>query len=208
MRLGERIKKLREQKEMSQEQIAQELFVTRQTVSSWERSNSYPDLEMTLKLAEFFEVSLDELLKGDAKSVKKIARKMSLSMKVVAGVLMTLSIVGLGASMTNNYATTVYFTELKDNGWPEKLIVKQSFFGKGRKLHLQLYGEPGVQQVIDLQNKKNTEISVKLVDGRIYPIFTESIGDPGKYRTSVDIGALYGWEDATDATVIYPIPER
>ena len=60
--LSENIKTLRKQKGYSQETLAQELNVVRQTVSKWEKGYSVPDALMTEKLAELFEVSVGELL--------------------------------------------------------------------------------------------------------------------------------------------------
>lgn len=54
MKLAEKIKTLRKQKELTQEQLANELQVSRSTISSWETSRSYPDLEMILVTSDFF----------------------------------------------------------------------------------------------------------------------------------------------------------
>lgn len=60
--LNENIKTLRKQRGMSQEALAQQLNVVRQTVSKWEKGLSVPDAEMLMKIAEFFEVPVSELL--------------------------------------------------------------------------------------------------------------------------------------------------
>lgn len=59
------LKKLREQKGMSQEELAGHLEVTRQAVSRWERSEAYPTTENLLKLSKLFGVSLDELVQSN-----------------------------------------------------------------------------------------------------------------------------------------------
>ena len=61
MTLGERIRALRQGRGMSQEALAEALGVSRQAVSKWEKSLSYPDTENLLSLAELFGVSADEL---------------------------------------------------------------------------------------------------------------------------------------------------
>ncbi len=63
--LGERIKELRKQKGYSQETLAQQMNVVRQTVSKWENGTSVPDAEMLKNLAEIFEVPVSVLL-GEA----------------------------------------------------------------------------------------------------------------------------------------------
>ena len=60
--LGENIKKLRREKEMTQETLAEFLGVTFQSVSNWERGESYPDITMLPEIAGFFNVSVDDLL--------------------------------------------------------------------------------------------------------------------------------------------------
>ncbi|MDF2804233.1 MAG: putative transcription factor, like protein [Anaerocolumna sp.] len=65
MDLGKRIKDEREKLNMSQDELAQKMDISRQAISKWETGNSYPDIEKILKLSEIFHLSLDELVKGD-----------------------------------------------------------------------------------------------------------------------------------------------
>ncbi len=67
MTLGEKIYELRTQNNLSQGDLANELNVSRQSISKWENGNSTPDLEKIVKLAEIFKVSLDELIKNEEK---------------------------------------------------------------------------------------------------------------------------------------------
>ncbi len=66
MTLGERLVRLRNQKGLSQDALAEQLGVSRQSVSKWETDTSVPELDKLLKLSDLFEVSLDELVKGKA----------------------------------------------------------------------------------------------------------------------------------------------
>lgn len=68
--LSENIKNLRKQKGYSQETLAQELNVVRQTVSKWEKSYSVPDAVMLERLAEVLEVSVSDLLGGEVKETE------------------------------------------------------------------------------------------------------------------------------------------
>lgn len=70
MIVGEQLRNARQQRQFSQEQIAEKLGVSRQTVSNWETSRSYPDIERVMRLAEIYHLSLDELLRGDQQMVK------------------------------------------------------------------------------------------------------------------------------------------
>lgn len=65
MNLGETIYKLRTEKNLSQGDLAEKLEVSRQSVSKWENNSAIPDLEKIVKLSEVFEVTLDELVKGE-----------------------------------------------------------------------------------------------------------------------------------------------
>lgn len=67
MTLGEKIYELRTQHNLSQGDLANELNVSRQSISKWENGNSTPDLDKIVKLAEIFNVSLDELIKNEEK---------------------------------------------------------------------------------------------------------------------------------------------
>lgn len=71
MELGQRIKGYRSALGMTQEQLAEKLFVTRQTVSNWENDKSYPDIHSLVMLSELFSVSLDILIKGDIEKMKE-----------------------------------------------------------------------------------------------------------------------------------------
>lgn len=57
---------LRKMKKMSQEDLAEKLEITRQTLSKWETGEAVPDIEKSKKLADIFEVSLDELVNYEA----------------------------------------------------------------------------------------------------------------------------------------------
>ncbi|USL45849.1 helix-turn-helix domain-containing protein [Priestia megaterium] len=72
MELGEQLQKLREQKNMSREELAQEMNVSRQAVYKWENNKGYPDIENLIKLSDLYNITLDELIKGDRSFQKKI----------------------------------------------------------------------------------------------------------------------------------------
>jgi len=62
---GENLKRVREEKGLTQQTLADNLYVTRQAVSRWEGGSRYPDLMTAKKMAQFLEVSLDDLLTDD-----------------------------------------------------------------------------------------------------------------------------------------------
>jgi transcriptional regulator with XRE-family HTH domain len=65
MDLGSRIREERERLGLSQDELAERMDISRQAVSKWETGKSYPDIETILKLSDLFNLSLDELVKGD-----------------------------------------------------------------------------------------------------------------------------------------------
>lgn len=71
MKLGAQIKKLRNELALSQEELAEKVFVSRQSISNWENDKTYPDIKSLLLLSEIFSVSLDNLVKGDIEKMKK-----------------------------------------------------------------------------------------------------------------------------------------
>ena len=74
MRIADKIKNARIQKGYTQEQVAEELLVTRQTISNWENGKSLPDIISIIKMSELYEISLDEMMKGDKALLKKVER--------------------------------------------------------------------------------------------------------------------------------------
>lgn len=65
MTLGKRIAQLRMQRGISQIELAEQLAVSRQAISKWETDGSVPELEKLIQLSEIFDVTLDELIKGE-----------------------------------------------------------------------------------------------------------------------------------------------
>ncbi|URZ87469.1 helix-turn-helix domain-containing protein [Floricoccus penangensis] len=72
MKIGQIIKEERTHRELTQEDMANEFFVTRQLISKWENDKSYPDLEQVVKISEYFDLPLDYLLKEDKKMVNEL----------------------------------------------------------------------------------------------------------------------------------------
>lgn len=71
MELGNQIKYYRNEKELSQEELADRVYVSRQTISNWENNKNYPDINSIVLLSEVFEISIDNLIRGDVEQMKK-----------------------------------------------------------------------------------------------------------------------------------------
>ena len=74
MNFGAQVKKLRADNRLTQEQLASQLNVSRQTISSWENNRNLPDLEMVVQIAQLFHLSLDQLILGDDTMTNKLVK--------------------------------------------------------------------------------------------------------------------------------------
>ena len=75
MELGKQIKMHRQEAHLSQEELANRVYVSRQTISNWENDKSYPDVNSLVLLSEIFQISLDNLIKGDIEVMKDVIQK-------------------------------------------------------------------------------------------------------------------------------------
>ncbi|MDW2796161.1 helix-turn-helix transcriptional regulator [Clostridium boliviensis] len=75
MELYTQIKKNRTDLNLSQEELAEKVYVTRQTISNWENNKSYPDIHSLLLLSSTFNISLDQLIKGDVNIMREEINK-------------------------------------------------------------------------------------------------------------------------------------
>ena len=94
MTLGEKIAKLRKERNLTQEQFAGILKVSRQSVSKWERDDAYPDTEKLIRISKIFDCSLDYLLKEELEQMDvnlASAKDNAVYDKIHAGLLTYLS---------------------------------------------------------------------------------------------------------------------
>lgn len=111
MELGQQIKMRRNEQNITQEELANRLCVSRSAVSNWEIGRNYPDIETIILISDELDISLDDLLKGETKVVKQITedtkKSKILSYRVkISYVIILLLIIVIGAILykTNNYA--------------------------------------------------------------------------------------------------------
>lgn len=81
MELPQQLKANRERLGLTQDDVAQRIFVSRQTMSSWETGKTYPDVQSLLLLSNLFGVSIDSLVKGDVETMKETIVKDAVSME-------------------------------------------------------------------------------------------------------------------------------
>lgn len=78
MNLGNQIKQYRTRQNLSQEELADQVYVTRQTISNWETGKSCPDIHSLLLLSSVFHISLDQFIKGDLNEMKETVNEYEL----------------------------------------------------------------------------------------------------------------------------------
>lgn len=97
MKFGDHLKSERQRKHLTQQQVADDLNVSRQTISSWETEHSYPDIESLIRLSDYYQVSLDTLLKEDSGMTEYLKKQEIMkSIKPILWVLMIIDLVFLG----------------------------------------------------------------------------------------------------------------
>lgn len=93
MEISAQIKKYRANMNLSQEELAEKLYVTRQTVSNWETGKSYPDIHSALLMSSLFQISLDQLIKGDLEIMKEEIKKEDIKTFYIYGNIYTVLLV-------------------------------------------------------------------------------------------------------------------
>lgn len=75
MQIGDKLKSAREEQKLTQSQASEQFMVSRQTISNWETGKSLPDILSVIRMSEFYQISLDELLKGDQAMLKNMEQE-------------------------------------------------------------------------------------------------------------------------------------
>ena len=97
MELARQIKERRARLGMSQEQLAQAVYVSRQTISNWETDRTYPDVQSLLLLSGIFGASVDELIKGDLGTMEETCKHDCALMNRLSIGMVVLAILGIVA---------------------------------------------------------------------------------------------------------------
>lgn len=162
MELGKHVKEHRARLGMSQEQLAEAIFVSRQTISNWETNRTYPDVQSLLLLSNLFEVSVDELIKGDVEEMKAVITAEAKRMNRLGWVM---AVCGIGM------VVWVLATALMDLSWAVILVPGIALFilaaisaGMAEKIKRdnQLYTYRAVEAFMrgedpDVANERNRE---------------------------------------------------
>jgi len=123
-KVGNFIKELRKEKNLTQEQLAERFNVARRTVSRWENGNNLPDIDILIEMSDLFGVDLREILDGERKSKKMDAEMKETVMKVaeysnegkkkMARVTLVYFVVGIVSILVNS---VMRFLDLPTTFW-------------------------------------------------------------------------------------------
>lgn len=97
MEIGSRIREHRSALGISQDELASRVYVSRQTISSWENDKTYPDVQSLLLLSEIFGTSVDSLIKGDVDTMTKTIEKDALTFKRLGFVMLVFLLLMIAA---------------------------------------------------------------------------------------------------------------
>lgn len=118
MEIGAKLKEARTKEGLTQEEVAEAIQLSRQTISNWENEKSYPDIVSVIKLSDLYNISLDKLLKGDEKMIEHLEEStniVSSNRKLIAAIaanifLLLLFILFNGFIIQNNYLILISST--------------------------------------------------------------------------------------------------
>ena len=102
MEIGVKLKEARIKSGLTQENVAEKIQVSRQTISNWENEKSFPDIVNVIKLSDLYNISLDQLLKGDEAMIEHLEKSTNI-VKSNEKLLMILFILFNGLITENHY---------------------------------------------------------------------------------------------------------
>ena len=135
MTLGERIRGERKKRGLSQEELADILNVSRQAITKWETDRGIPDIANLIRISEEFEISLDELIKGDNSVKRKIIYDNSIKrchLLVVVYLLAIVAYVAYFALYHKIIMVGFLIATLFMLGFELRIIIKEKRYQKNR----------------------------------------------------------------------------
>lgn len=176
MNLGKRLLEIRKENKLSQEEFSEIFNVTRQTVSSWENSKSYPDIETIIKISDKFNISLDILLKENKDMIANIDKKVKNSNKlkciILALIILIILIIFLFPSRICNTETEKEIA-LKQVEYGTEVISftgeTDNFIMSNGKIDFTI--ENSLIQITDFNLKDNAKINSKKITYALIQVY-------------------------------------
>ena len=155
MNIGKKLKDSRTKLQLSQEEVAEKLNITRQTLSNWENNKSYPDILNIIELSNIYPISIDELIKEDKQMVESLEESLNvvkskhkILKQILIGTYLIIWVLTLlifwsfvNSSDIFEYGIIVFYLVLpvitfvcsifigKDIFWSDKKVIMPVFFG-------------------------------------------------------------------------------
>lgn len=108
MDIGNQIRERRARLGLSQDELAQKLYVSRVTISHWETGKTLPDVQSMLLLANLFDTTIDELVRGDVDEMREMVKRSERRTKVFAVALATVEVIVITALVVTAVAGREY----------------------------------------------------------------------------------------------------
>ncbi len=105
MNISYKIIDIRKKNNLTQEQLAEKLNVSRQTVSNWENGKFYPDIDTLVKISNTFNISLDVLLKEDTIMIKSMDKKLKMNKKLIYSIIGIIILIIIAIPVAYGYHT-------------------------------------------------------------------------------------------------------
>jgi len=164
MNFSNQLKRYRELHGLSQEMLAEKIYVTRQTISKWENDKTYPDIHNLIALSVLFEITLDELVKGDVVIMKNIIanEKMDKDVKKMIFFLFLALVIGVPSIVAFGVKGFIPFIALWGFGMYFSIKVEIA----KKKYNIKTFKEiiafsEGDSNLEELQNKRNNKAYFK-----------------------------------------------
>ena len=177
MELGKQIYELRKKSNLSQEQLAEKVGVSRQTISKWELGETSPDIKQAKNLSQVFSVSLDELTGNDTKEV--IYEKVSNTERLAGIVIKILKIIGVFilVSVFVSIIGIILFSNVRKETFIENNVEKVTFTEiVGEEKYIITIGSDGYFEGIGMSDEIKEELMELMVVGDL-PTSEDNITD-------------------------------
>ena len=177
MELGKQIYELRKKANLSQEQLAEKVGVSRQTISKWELGETAPDIKQAQILSQIFNVSLDELTGNDTKEV--IYEKVSNTEKLAGLIIKVIKIWGIIilACVVIAVVCIILFGNVREEGFAENNVEKATFTEVvGEETYIITIGSDGYFEGIGMSDEIKEELMELIVVGDL-PTSEDNITD-------------------------------
>lgn len=112
MEIGKQLKNARMRSGLTQEKVAEEINVSRQTISNWENEKSYPDIISVIELSNLYSISLDDLLKGDERMIKHLEESTNVvksNQKLIGAIVLNIVLAALMVTLNMFIPDNHYF---------------------------------------------------------------------------------------------------